>query len=349
MKKAAFSRNLVFSVTLMPVLAATIVFSSPLRADRLHFTDGESIPGTLVGIGDGKVNWKSEILGDLVVEQHHVDLIESGDHFDLETSGKELTNCWMYVQREKQHLHCDQGVEALLSWTLVVAAGEALSEPPPYLTQKGNIKIAAEDSTGNNQISKYNIDGRSEWRYYESRHTIALQYHEESAESQTTRNMWRTSYQYDQFFTKQWFATANAFYEEDAFKDIDQRTSLGAGMGYQFLETSYLNLLGKGTINYVDEQLSNGVERTRPAFLWNMDFVWRFNDKGMEFFHRHVMMQSFETGDDFEINTLTGFKYPINGHLSSVIQLEYDYDNLPADGNVEKKDQKWSVGVDYNW
>jgi len=29
--------------------------------------------------------------------------------------------------------------------------------------------------------------------------------------------------------------------------------------------------------------------------------------------------------------------------------LEYDYDNLPADGTVDKKDQKWSVGVDYNW
>ena len=349
MKKAAFSLIPISHRKQMLALAVSALLSGPLYADRLHFTDGESIPGTLVGIGDGKVNWKSDMLGDLVIEQHHVELIESGDHFDMETSGKELTNCWMYVQREKQHLHCDQGVQTLASWTLIVAAGEALTEPAPFLAQKGNIKIAAEDSTGNNRISKYNVDARSEWRYYESRHTFALVYQEESAESQTTRNMWRTSYQYDQFFTRQWFATGNAFYEEDEFKDIDQRTSVGAGMGYQFLETNYLNLLGKGTINYVDEQLTNGTDRTRPAFLWNLDFAWKFNDKGMEFFHRHVMMQSFDLGDDFEINTLTGFKYPINGHFSSVIQLEYDYDNLPADGTVDKKDQKWSVGVDYNW
>jgi len=349
MKNAVLSRNPVLISCLLLALAVAASFSGSLRADRLHFTDGESITGTLVSIEGGKVKWSSPILGELLVEQHHVELIESGDHFDMETSGKELTNCWMYVQRERQLLHCDQGVEALASWKLVVIAGEALTEPLPLLTQKGNIKIAAEDSTGNNRISKYNVDARSEWRYIESRHTFALLYQEESAESQTTRNMWRTSYQYDQFFTRQWFATGNAFYEEDEFKDIDERKSMGLGMGYQFLETSYLNLLGKGTINYVDELLTNGVERTRPAFLWNLDFAWQFNDKGMEFFHRHFMMQSFKLGEDWEINTLTGFKYPINGHFSSVIQLEYDYDNLPADGNVDKKDQKWSVGLDYNW
>ena len=325
------------------------LFSQSLLADRLHFTDGESISGTLKSIEDGKLTWNSAILGDLVIEQHHIKLIESGDHFDLKTSGKELTNCWMYVEREKQILHCDEGVETISSWKMVVAAGETLTEPLPILAQKGNIKLALEDSSGNNNISKYDIDGRSEWRYIESRHTFALKIQEESAESQKTRNMWRGSYQYDQFFTDQWFATGNAFYEEDEFRDIDQRTSVGLGMGYQFLETAYLDLSGKGTLNYVDEQFNSGVKRTRPAFLWNLDFAWRFNDKGIELFHRHVIMQSFESGEDFEVNTLTGLKYPINGHFSPVIQLQYDYDNLPADGNVDKEDRKWSVGLDYNW
>jgi hypothetical protein len=32
-----------------------------------------------------------------------------------------------------------------------------------------------------------------------------------------------------------------------------------------------------------------------------------------------------------------------------VIQLEYDYDNLPAESAVDKKDQKWSIGINYDW
>jgi putative salt-induced outer membrane protein YdiY len=334
----------------VPVLLVLSVMAGPLaQADRLYFSDGETLSGTFTGIADGKVSWSSPILGDFVIEQFHVNLIESGDHFDIKTSGQNLSNCWMYVQSEKQHLHCAEGVKTISSWKLVVAAGETLTEPLPILAQKGEIKVAAEDSTGNNEISKYNVNARSEWRYIESRHTFALVVQEESAESQTTRNMWRGSYQYDQFFTDQWFATGNAFYEEDEFRDIDQRTSAGLGMGYQFLETSYLNLLGKGTVNYVDEQFSTGVKRTRPAFLWNLNFAWKFNDAGMEFFHRHAVLQSFKSAGDYEINSLTGLKYPINGHFSSVVQLQLDYDNLPADDNIEKEDRKWSIGIDYNW
>lgn len=317
-------------------------------ADRLRFTDGESISGSLTDIKDGVVNWSSPILGDLAIGQHHIESIESPEHFDMKTSGRELTSCSMSVGAEKQHLHCDQGNQTIASWTLVVELGKTLTERP-VLAQKGSIKIAAEDSNGNNNITKYNVDGRSEWRYIESRHTFALLYQEESAESTTTRNMWRTSYQYDQFFTEQWFAAGSAFYEEDKFKDIEQRSAVGLGLGYQFFETNYLNLLGKGTINYVDEQLTNGTERANAAFLWNLDLSWRLNDKGTEFFHRHAVLQSLENGSDFEMNTLTGFKYPINGHFSSVFQVEYDYDNLPADNTVDKNDERWSLGLDYSW
>ncbi len=350
MKKLSYCwGQIVVRICVPVVFVLSGIVGAPALADRLHFTDGETLTGSFKGIQEGKVSWSSPILGDLVIEQFHINLIESGDHFDLKTSGQNLSNCWMYVQREKQHLHCAEGVKTLSSWKLVVAAGETLTEPLPVLAQKGEIKVAAEDSSGNNNISKYNVNARSEWRYIESRHTFALVLQEESAESQTTRNMWRGSYQYDQFFTDQWFATGNAFYEEDEFRDIDQRTSAGLGMGYQFLETTYLDLLGKGTVNYVDEQFSTGIKRTRPAFLWNLDFAWKFNDKGMEFFHRHAVLQSFKSNSDYEINSLTGLKYPINGNFSSVVQLQLDYDNLPADANIEKEDRKWSIGLDYSW
>ncbi|MEP1471508.1 MAG: DUF481 domain-containing protein [Halieaceae bacterium] len=331
------------------VLLLTVLFASTVQADRLHFTDGESITGALVSIEDGKINWRSAILGDLTVQQHHIEWIETGDRFDLKISGKELNNCWMYLQRNRQLLHCDEGVQTLSSWKLVIAAGETLTEPPPLLAQAGSLIVAAEDSSGNNNITKYNVHARSEIRFIESRHTLALRYEEESVDSETTRNAWLTSYQYDQFFTEQWFATGNAFYQEDEFRELDQRTSAGLGMGYQFLDTAYVNLLAKGTFNYIDERFTTGQKRTTPGFLWNLNFGWRFNEQGMEFFHRHALLQGFDSGEDFELTSTTGFKYPIGGRFSSVVQLEYDYDNLPAESAVDKKDQKWSIGVNYDW
>jgi putative salt-induced outer membrane protein YdiY len=335
------------------LLGLVIVFmaaSSPSYGGRLFLPENESISGSLVSIDEGRLRWSSPVLGELTVGLQHVEYIESERRFDVQTSAQEWGACVMSVDQSLgQMLHCDEGTEFIGSWILVTSVEEVVDEPLPILAQIGSLKLAAENSSGNSNISKYRLDGFSELRLLESRHTINLRYDEESASDTTTRNMWRTSYQYDQFFTRKWFATGNAFYEEDEFKDLDERSSVGLGLGYQFLETYDMQLNGKGTVNYLDERFSNGVERTTPAFLWNLDFVWRFNDKGMRFFHRHAFLVAFDEGDDFELATTTGFQYPINGHFSSVIQLEYDYDERPADDLIRKKDAKWSVGVDYNW
>lgn len=334
-------------ITALLFLAAA--FAAPVSADRLHFTDGESITGAMLGVADGQVQWSSAILGDLFIDLHHVRSIESGDHFDIEVTGKEMSNCWMYIQRETQHLHCDEGIQQLSDWKLVVAAGETITEPQPWLKQKGSMILALEDASGNTDITRYDLNARTELRYLESRHTIGLRYQDESSNGDQTRESWLGTYQYDQFLTEQWFATGNAFYEEDEFRELDQRASVGAGMGYQFLETAYFDLLGKGSLNYVKERFTTGVTRERPAFLWNLDFAWRVDSDGMEVFHRHAVLQSFEKGDDFEINTITGLKYPINGSISSILQLEYNYDNLPAETAIDKVDRKWSIGVNYDW
>lgn len=334
---------------LLWVMLLGMALASSATADRLHFADGESITGTFAGIADGHVQWTSVILGDLSIGQNHVEYIESGSHFDLQTTGSELSNCWMFIQQTKQHLHCDQGVQRLGDWTLVVAAGETITQPQPLLQQKGGLILALEDSAGNSEITRYDINARTELRYLESRHTIALRYQDESSNGDKTRESWLGSYQYDQFFTDQWFATGNAFYEEDKLRELDKRASVGLGMGYQFLETPYFDLLGKGTLNYVDERFTTGVTRDRPAFLWNLDFAWRVNDQGVEVFHRHAALQSFEKQSDYEVNTTTGLKYPINSAFSSIFQLEYNYDNLPAEESIDKVDRKWSVGVNYDW
>ena len=41
------------------MLLALISVSAPVLGDRIHFSDGESIKGTLKSIGEGKVVWQN--------------------------------------------------------------------------------------------------------------------------------------------------------------------------------------------------------------------------------------------------------------------------------------------------
>jgi len=335
-----------FTVSL--ALALSLLFAGPAGAARMYLDNGEAISGTLLGVSGGRVDWQSAILGELSVDQGHVQFIETDDEFDLRMSGRTLNNCWMYRDHGHQLLHCDQGVERLFDWKLVQAAGTPVSEPRPLLVQRGDVKVMIEDSNGNTNLEKYDLDGNLELRYAETRHTLRLRYVEENANGNTTQDRWRGSYRYDQFLTEQWFLAGNAFYEEDEFKDLDSRTSVGLGGGFQFIETDFVDLVATVTGNYVDEQFAEGEGRHTPALLWNLDFRWRFNERGVELFHRHAALQSLDSTRDYELESASGFRYPINGHFSSVLQFEYSYDNTPAD-EAGKTDRKLSVGMDYHW
>lgn len=325
-----------------------IMLVGGIRADLLHLTNGESLSGTLVQLDAGRLQWNSEILGELDIDQSHVRAIETGTRFDLKLSRKELRNCWMYRENSKQLLHCDEGVEALRDWKLVVAVAPELGPVGPRLQQKGEVRLAVEDSNGNTNLERYDLESDVELRYADHRHNFRLRYLEEDANGSTTQNSWRGGYRYDRFLTPQWFLSGNAFYEEDEFKDLDQRASVGAGGGFQFIDTEYVELIATSTINFVEEEFGNTENRQTTALLWSLQFNWKFNDDGMEFFHRHSALQAFDETADYELDSSTGLKYPINGHFSSVVQYEYSFDNIPAD-DARRIDRTWSVGMNYNW
>jgi len=329
-------------------LFASLLGSPATYAALLHLSNGESISGALEGGADGKLDWQSAILGELSVDQGHIKSVETEQRFEFKLNGSTLHQCWMYVDRGKQLLHCNEGVIPLFYWKLVIAAGEPEQYVPPHLSQRGDIKLAIEASNGNTNLEKYDLDGNLELRYANSRHAFLLRYVEENARGTTTQNRWRSTQRDDQFLTDQWFLAGNAFYEEDEVKDLDSRTSVGLGGGYQFLDTDFIELVGTATVNYVDEKFSEGDGRRTPALLWNTRFRWQFTNEGLEFFHRNAILQAFDSSGDYELDTSTGLKYPIMGSLSSVMQFDYSYDNTPGD-NAGKTDRKWSIGMNYQW
>ena len=138
------------------------------------------------------------------------------------------------------------------------------------------------------------------------------------------------------------------FFEKDEFKDLNLRSSIGAGVGYQFFETPLTNLSLEAGLAYVNEDFEEGVDDDYPAGRWSLDFDRYLVDKIIQFFHFHEGFIGLEDTDDFFIRTRTGLRVPVYKNIKATVQYNFDYDKSPTPGR-EKEDEMFIFTLGYYW
>ena len=73
------------------------------------------------------------------------------------------------------------------------------------------------------------------------------------------------SAEYNFFVSHRTFLNANILLEKDMFQNVLLRTSTGAGVGYQFVETSRSTLFGEVGLAYVNEHYTTIPVRDTPS------------------------------------------------------------------------------------
>lgn len=319
------------------------------HAGVLSLDNGDRISGELVSIGDGQVRWRSELFGEISVPQVNVRSIDARGLYEIGIdANRELNGCQVQVLPEGQRLNCEQGMVELPSWRSV----ERLSALPlpqhDRWRSTGDIAIAAKSGSGNVEEDRLDIDMLIELRRNQYRHQLLVEYDFQETNDTQVSDRRRYRYQFDLFINDRWFYNTELGWERDRFADLVGRGTVAVGLGYQFFDTDLLRLSLKGGPAYLTEHFRVDSDREVVAGYLATDFRLQLNALGLEFFHRNQLLQSFDQGEDWELETDTGLKLPIIGRLNAFTQLEYDYDNTPS-GEAVSKDEVWSVGFSYDW
>ena len=144
---------------------------------------------------------------------------------------------------------------------------------------------------------------------------------------------------YDHFLTEELFFFGSVLVEEDSFQDLNLRTALAAGPGYQFveagdLEPSYLKGLaayGEIGLSYVDEDFRQAGDKSYLAAKWSLNMDWKILPR-LSLFHHHEGYPSLADMDDFYITTETGIRVSIYENFVSTLQVSWRWDNSPSPG-----------------
>ncbi|CAN0515072.1 unnamed protein product, partial [Phaeothamnion confervicola] len=161
-------------------------------------------------------------------------------------------------------------------------------------------------SSGNTNTERYYMDAEVVARTRDNRYTLGGRGTRAKDSGIETESNWLAYMKYDHFLTKKWYAYANGDFQNDKFKDISLRNTLGVGSGYQFIESDKTNLSLEGGLTYVHTDFIVAPDDDYPAGRWAFKVDHRLFDTKIKAFHNHEAYVNLEDAKKMFVRSQTG-------------------------------------------
>lgn len=320
-------------------------------ADTLVLSNGDKLTGTVLEQTAGKIRIETAYAG--TVEVNLADV-----------SSMSTDSPMQYVLQDGQVINGT--VRSLESGGVVVTGVDQTSIQLPGLTSitsigavppsgvlpfewHGDASLFGNATKGNTDTSAVGLAARivGEQKAVQ-RVTGYANYNKEESDGDTTKNQYLLGGKYDRFFSAQWYGFVGLDFEKDKFKDLDLRSILSVGAGYQIYNTDNLKLSAEAGLSYTDDDYINANDDSYAGFIWGVNWEQKFLDGMVDFFHRHRGIQGLDSADNTIIHAETGARFPLLMGLNGFIGYDLDWDGDAPNG-VKSTDHTYKVGVGYTW
>lgn len=214
----------------------------------------------------------------------------------------------------------------------LVPAPQAPAAAPAAPKWTGSVTLGASYSDGNTRRRTVSATADAEYRREKDRTTLGFlwNYAEEAAGITDRKTQGRAKYDY--FFSPKMYGLVQASAENDYQSALDLRTTIGAGLGYQFEDTETWKLSGEVGLSMVDEDFKGTADdkdfiAARAAYKWN----WKPNAK-YDVMQVGEVFPSLEDMDDVNARLDTKGRMNLTDKMYAQLQWIYAWDNTPATG-----------------
>jgi putative salt-induced outer membrane protein YdiY len=314
-------------------------------ADEVRLKNGDRLTGQVVSMEAGTLVLKTAYAGKIAINWTDIlSLTTDGIINVVLSDGTSIKGISVPVTEGKIRLETER-IEQAVSIDLANVKSMYIKPPPTVkLSVRANLGISV--AKGNTDTETYHFDGVAVARTAKNRFTAGGEFNLEYADDDKTAENFLGYMKYDHFLTKKLYLNTNSSFERNTFKDLNLRTTVGAGVGYQFYETELTNLSTELGLAYVNEDFDEAEDNDYPAGRWAFNFDRYLFDKFLQLFHFHsAFMNITDTSDTF-VRTRTGLRFPFYKGLNLTAQYEFDWDNSVPAGQDEI-DQRYILSLGY--
>ncbi len=330
---------------------------------------GWSLAGTL-----GKITLKdgSQVYGEIVEMTGGVmkvkALFHEGEHIAIkwaEVAGIDTTESLTFILSDGTIL---AGETAMTHPGTLDIKSEVLPEPIPVKVEAvvavnppvkkpvvfvGNFNFGGSVTTGNTDLRNFSFVGELIAKSDRLRLTLLGRYlYGENDGELNARNAFGTI-KVDFFVSKRFYVYTGALFEQDTFQDLNLRSSVFAGPGYQFIEVGdyahpylkKLQLHGEVGLGYFNEDFKVAEDENYFTGRWAINVNWTVVP-WFTLFHQHQGFPSLEKTSDWYVTSQQGIRLNIWENFLTTFQINWRYNNSPAAG-TEKADTQYILTLGY--
>ncbi len=308
-------------------------------AGQVKLRNGDRVSGRIMRLEEQKLVLKTDYAGEIGISWEQVASVRADEKIEVVLGdGSSFQGHTVAFEEGKMTLKAEK-LKAPITFDLAdVEAINPKVKPALRLTARTNVGIYRE--SGNTDSENYRLDASFVARTDKSRFGVGGEVNREKTGDVDTVRNWLAHANYDYFVSKRWYWHINTLMENDELADLDLRSTLGTGMGYQVFETETLNLSFSMGPSYVDENFISAPDNSYSAGQWGVNYDQYFLDNSVQLFHNQTGYVSLESSSDWFVKARQGVRFPLYKGLTGTLQYNYDYDHKPSPTATEKYDSK---------
>ncbi len=324
--------------------------SQLLLADEVRLKNGDIITGKIIKKETNTVVLKTSYAGDININWPDILSIKSDDNLMVMLNDDAIYDGKLELSEPGQAKIKLSHVDA----TALIDLEELhyINPSPVYsgigVLWSGRANLGGAINQGNTETSLLRFDAETTARTKDNRFRTGGVMNRARNQGQDTEYNSRANVQYDRFFSKKWYGYVNGTLENDRFRDLRLRTTVGSGAGYQVIETDALNLSLEGGLNYINVNYFDAEDESFPTGRWALKYNQKLFGGNTRVFHDHEILFGLANLDDTLVFSKTGLRFPLYDRLNASTQLNIDYAKTPAPGRVAT-DRALIFSLGYDW
>ena len=329
----------VFSVPL------SLLFLCPLSgmADEVVVDTGDRLTGKVVRLQDKTLTFRTPYAEPVKIKKATVRSITTDEPVTVRLMSGEVLKGRLRTD-ENGRIIVEPGPErepVVVFWNMIQSIN-----PPPALW-KGNITAGGTRQTGNtNRLSgSFGFEGSRKT----DKARIGLRFLYNYAEEDnilTSRNTY-ASLKYDYYVSKKLFTYLAIEMLADDFKDLNLRTIVGPGMGYQFWSGDARSMLFELGVTYFSEDYKVAADDRWVSGRISVDLSIAFL-KYLTFAWKVFYYPNFEESEDYTVRNEASISTVLGAAWSLKFTNVFEHNSMPPAG-VNKDDSTWILALQYNF
>jgi putative salt-induced outer membrane protein YdiY len=344
------ARKVCAAAALALSIAFAVLCAAPARADAVHTQGGDVLHGADLRLEGGTLSLKSQAFGEVKVPAKKVRSIATDAPVAVT-----FTKDAMLVGRivlagpgTMRILGADGRLSAPFSINGVRTVAAAQEREKSSWHSTGYINFGLTVHRGNTDSRLLHVDGKATVRRGKSRYSARGDAKFRRENDEELANDALLKFKHDYFITERWYLYTGAGFEHDSESDLDLRSDLGTGAGYQIVDTPRAAVSVEGGPSYVIADFAEGEDKQYPALRWSADLRYDPVIAKLSLFHNHEILANLSADGGTVFRSRSGVHYRMADGLTASVLVKHDWESDPAPGERESE-TTYLLTLGYAW